>query len=494
MLVTSNPSSPPIQINPSSNPYPITHDASLPPPADKHHADFLRSQQDVEIHKKRFSKSFGQHLLPSMYSMPIHAVPKTDPSDLRMVTNQSAGPFSLNSMVLHDDVAGYPLDNMRHLREILLSCHSTSSTPPILWKSDIAEAYRLMPVHPCWQIKQVNMIDGFHHVDRNGAFGGHRTGSFWIAFNALVTWIAKHIKLIQFLCAYSNDSFGPNNSNNFTYYEPYNTLMPSNQVTLLQLWDKLGIPHKQKKQICGSLLKIIGIDVDPRTMTMTLPPNRLSMLLRELMKFTRYANHKSPSFTLKVSPDLTLYVNKVIRNDLLWVIEHLSAATGTHILRSYYWSPDGADITIYCDACLNGMGFYYPEHDLSLYATVPPETPSDQIFYFEALCIVSALQHATEKFTSAAPLKIVIFTDNTNSVDIFSSLYSLPAYTDILKLFCDILIQTSHKVHVLHVPGSTNTVADALSHANFLLALKLLPSLSISYFQPPHIMLGATKK
>jgi len=27
-----------------------------------------------------------------------------------------------------------------------------------MWKSDIAEAYWLMPLHPFWQIKQINTI------------------------------------------------------------------------------------------------------------------------------------------------------------------------------------------------------------------------------------------------------------------------------------------------------------------------------------------------
>ncbi|RDB15381.1 hypothetical protein Hypma_004640 [Hypsizygus marmoreus] len=305
--------------------------------------------------------------------------------------------------------------------------------------------------------------------------------------------------------------------------------MPCNQVKLLLLWDELGIPHREKKQIFGAPLKIIGIDVDPKLMTMTLPSDRLHALLQELDKFTRYTNRKSPSFALKVwqrlagwlnwafnvfpllrpylnnvypkisfhgrvNPDLKLYVNKAIRNDLLWATDHLSNATGTHVLRSTYWSPDLADVTIYCDACLDSMGFYYPEHQLGFYATVPPETPSDQILYFEALCVASALQHATETFTSKSPLRIVLFTDNTNSVNIFSSLYSLPAYTEILKFFCDVLIQTTHQVRVLHVPGASNAVADALSRAQFTTAMALVPSLSISYFQPPHLPLGAAKK
>ena len=52
--------------------------------------------------------------------MPIHAIPKPHSTDLQMVTDQSAGPFSLNSMIACSDIMGYPLDNMKHLGEILL--------------------------------------------------------------------------------------------------------------------------------------------------------------------------------------------------------------------------------------------------------------------------------------------------------------------------------------------------------------------------------------
>jgi len=64
-----------------------------------------------------------------------------------------------------------------------------------------------MPMHPCWQIKQVNTIDGKHYVDRCNAFGGSGSGGIWITFNSLVAWIAKN-ELLEFIssklgsCAY----------------------------------------------------------------------------------------------------------------------------------------------------------------------------------------------------------------------------------------------------------------------------------------------------
>jgi len=172
--------------------YPESLDLSFPTPDNIDEAQFLRYQCNHEIFKGRFSEAFGDKLLPGMYCMPIFAIPKPHSTDLRMVTHQSAGTQSLNSMIPRDDIVGYPLDNLRHLGEFLLSMHRHNpDAPRILFKSDVAEAYRLLPVHPYWQIKQVNRIDGLLHVDRNSAFGGRASGCNWISFMSLVSWIAK---------------------------------------------------------------------------------------------------------------------------------------------------------------------------------------------------------------------------------------------------------------------------------------------------------------
>lgn len=34
-----------------------------------------------------------------------------------------------------------------------------------MWKADVSEAYRLMPMHPHWQLKQANIVDGVCYVD-----------------------------------------------------------------------------------------------------------------------------------------------------------------------------------------------------------------------------------------------------------------------------------------------------------------------------------------
>ena len=153
--------------------YPDTMDALYPQTDNLDKDNFLHDQHDHEILKRHFSEAFGEKLLPGMYCMPVFAIEKKPHStDLQMVTHQSAGNHSLNSMIPWDDIIGYPFDNLQHLAEFFLSMHHQNpDSPCVLSKSDITEAYWLLPVHPCWQMKQVNHIDDLLHVNRNSAFG-----------------------------------------------------------------------------------------------------------------------------------------------------------------------------------------------------------------------------------------------------------------------------------------------------------------------------------
>jgi len=504
--------------------YPDTLDYSLPDPDNPDEAEFLCNQRDHEIFKGRFSESFGNKLLPGMYCMPIFAVPKPHSTDLRMVTDQSAGKYSLNSMIRREDIIGYPLDNLHHLGEFLLSMHHrTPHSPRVLYKSDVAEAYRLLPVHPFWQIKQINWISGNLHVDRNNAFRGRGSGCNWIAFMSLVSWIAKKQWNIELLGTYSDDSFGLDHANNLAWYPPYNKFLPKNQVKLLQLWDKINLPHKKSKQIYGSSLTIIGIEVDANALSMTMPPDRLRELISAIDDFIS-SNHK---FTLhewqrlagwinwsfnvfpllrpclnnfyakisgKCTPNKYVRINNAVCMDLTWAARHLDSDKGVCLIHHIHWDISSADVIIYCNACLDGMGFWLPDKCVGYYSPVPDNTTDEQIFYFEALCVLSAIHHATDVLQILSSAKVLIYTDNNNSVSIFNALRCLPHYNPILIDAADVSITSGIHLRVLHIPGELNYIADAISRKNFLLAHQYVPDIVISSFIPPRLPLGAPKK
>ena len=74
--------------------------------------------------------------------MPIYAVPKPHSSDLHLINDQSYGKYSLNSMIDHDKVAGFPLDNLVNFGEMMMDLERNAPRErKIARKSDIAEAY-----------------------------------------------------------------------------------------------------------------------------------------------------------------------------------------------------------------------------------------------------------------------------------------------------------------------------------------------------------------
>jgi hypothetical protein len=412
--------------------FPSTHDETRTPTTDKKKLTFIMEQCLKERDKGYFSHSFGTSLLPGMYSMPIHAVPKPHSVDLRLVVDHSAGLFSLNSMIDHSMVTGFPLDNLRHLGEMLFDIRrSLGNVSLTMWKSDIADAYRLLPLSPYFQIKQIITVDGERYVDRNLNFGSSGSPGIFISFNSLVAWISKNVKGLDYLVNYVDDSSSCCLLGDVKFYEPYGKFLPTQQTQLLLLWDELGIPHKPHKQIFGSPLPIIGIDVDPNQMTLTLPAEAKQRLLDELKFWTaKPPKSSSGSFKLKhwerlagwfnwalnVYPllrpalnnvyakmsgkrnkDQRIYINNAIRDDLMWAVTHIENSDGVHLMKSFSWTPSLADVVIYCDACPEGLGFWYPISKDGYYAPTPVNVPTNVIFLFrDPLCVISISRCSVE--------------------------------------------------------------------------------------------------
>ncbi|KJA22751.1 hypothetical protein HYPSUDRAFT_138649 [Hypholoma sublateritium FD-334 SS-4] len=524
--------------------FPDTHDASRLPPTDDAKAAFLRQQRDIELQKGRFSPAFGPNLLDGMYSMPIHAVPKAEPGAMRMVTDHSATDFSLNNLIDHDQVTGFPLDNMKHVGEMLLHLRASldEDTKLVMWKADIAEAYRLLPMHPFWQIKQANRIDDALYIDRNAAFGSSASGSLFISFNGLVTWIAKNVCNIDNLTVYVDDSTGCDIDCDVLFYSPYNKFLPRHQKTLLDLWDHLGVPHKEKKQVFGSPLTVIGIDVDPNAMTLTQPPLARERFLAELalwsaepsktpkraadgdarhtrkvtahfklkewQHFSGYINwdinvhpylrlalnNFYPKISGKFKPEQKVYTNRVVRADLRWAMQHVQLSNGVRVLKSISWGPDDADYIVYGDACLSGMGFWLARSNAGFFASIPANDEiSDEIIHFyEALCLLSALYHIHKIASNGS--RIIIHTDSSNVFDNFNTLRCSPRINPIIMAAVDILVDGNHDLRVLWIPTLENSVADALSRGNFERASHAAPGISLQTFQPPRVTMGHAKK
>ncbi|KAG1723393.1 hypothetical protein EDB19DRAFT_1916120 [Suillus lakei] len=333
--------------------WPLTHDNSFRPPKTSAEEEFLRAQIDKEVEVERYSQPFGPDLLPGTYSMPIHAVPKPNSDKHRLVTDHSTGRFALNSMISHKDIAGVTLDNVQDLGNgLCVFRRSNPTTPLVIWKADMSEAYHQMPMHPLWQIKQIVTFQGHHYVDRRNVFGGRASQRIFHAFMSLVTWIVIFNLLLFFLYLYVDDSFSFQEASSMELYSPYKKMLPQNLVRLLRLWDAIGLPHEERKQIFGPELPVIGFDVDPNLMRVRMSDeSRLTLIQsildfaqrgtrRSLRDFQRLAGHLN--WALNIYPLLrpglsasyaktagkqeswaVLWVNQDITQELSWIVQHL---------------------------------------------------------------------------------------------------------------------------------------------------------------------------
>ncbi|KAF7761778.1 hypothetical protein Agabi119p4_9770 [Agaricus bisporus var. burnettii] len=247
-------------------------------------------------------------------------------------------------------------------------------------------------------------------------------------------------------------------------------------------------------------------------MSFTLPQQKQRELLAEINRFV-FAK-RSPRHTLKEFQTLAGWMNwafnvfPLLRPCLsniyakIWSLtdsskrvtvsrakKHISRSSGVHLLEARDWSPDDGDVIVYTDACLTGLAFYLPSYKMGYHADVPPDVPSEWIFYHEKWAVLSAIHHIVVQLKMTNE-KIVVYTDNINTVDVYNTLYALPFYNPLLQNAIDLLLSSHCQICVLYVPTEQNQIADALSRHELERALSLVPDLIILDFQPPRNTLG----
>lgn len=519
-----------------SGEYPVNRECPSRIPATEHEQDFLRAQIEKEIKAERFSPAFGD-LLPGMYEIPVHAVPKPGSFDLfalRMVVDHSAGDFSPNSMITKASIAGVKLDGIKALGSAVRAVRRKISVPTVskadrvaiqleLWKSDVKAAYRQMPMHPLWQLKQVVNIFGKRHVDRCNNFGGRGSMKIWASFISLVIWIAIIKRHVEWLMIFVDDHFGVSVGGDLEMYEPYGQLLPAAQTKLLMLWDEIRLPHDEEKQVSGRVLPILGFTVDINANTVTMPVDKRDMLADACIEFGRPRTTKSlrecqrmlgwMNWALNAYPKLRpglsgLYakiagltephtrvrMNTEIAAELIWFANRMRTSAGVHFLTSVDWAPGATDeisVTMFTDASMKGMGVWFLCEHAGFQSPLPEDSPSDIIFFFEALAVVCGIWLCAHRYRRR---RLICFSDNTNTVDAFASMSAAGPINKLLRFAVDILLEFDIDFRCYYVPGPENVVADALSRFKNEIVHKIAPNVVIQSFTPPQEAMGSLKK
>jgi hypothetical protein len=163
-----------------------------------------------------------------------------------------------------------------------------------------------------------------------------------------------------------------------------------------------------------------------------------------------------------------------------------------HMIKADAWELMDADLELWCDTALSGgLGFWSPTHKKGFAADLPPHAPTTTIYFFEALCVVSTLLWASE--LPSPPKQLLIHSNSMNTVNALDTLRADDDYNNFLRFAVDILLHSRISLHVYHIPGEENIIADALSRRLWDTARSHAGDISIHLFQPPQDALGASK-
>jgi hypothetical protein len=337
--------------------------------------------------------------------------------------------------------------------------------------------------------------------------------------------VTGHLQVHPHLCyalSYVDDNFGAAEKGDVAWYRPYQKNMLTPQVRLLELWDELGVPHAEKKQVSGACLRVIRFDIDPNAMRVCMCLDKRAKLvvacqafavrraqfpLREFWVIQGHINWALNVYPLlrpalsalyektagKTQPRALVRVNTGVIRELKWFIQHIEASSGVHILGASEWTVHDREDTleVYTDASGMGLGVWFPGEHVGYQWPLPPDKPVNRIFFWEALAVCSAIHLSRQH---GKPMCIIYHTDNSNTFDIFTSLCAKPAHNSILLSAVDVLLMDGVDFHITWLPRKENVVANGLSQFNNELVMQLCPKLKITTFQPPQDVLGVAKK
>ena len=85
----------------------------------------------------------------------------------------------------------------------------------------------------------------------------------------------------------------------------------------------------------------------------------------------------------------------------MWAKIKIDHSDGVHLLKSLTWETTEATCVIKTDACPEGLAFWYPGLNLGFTTRTPRHTLSNQIIFYEALAVLSAINDA--RFRLKAP-------------------------------------------------------------------------------------------
>ena len=343
---------------------------------------------------------------------------------------------------------------------------------PVLFKVDIARAFRNLPVDPADSLKFGLKVNNQYFLDKSVAFGWvHGTASYQLISDAVAYLMRDQVRL-------------------HCYIDDYVAVLPRVKAQevfrhLCALLSELGLPLNTSKLTAPTKrITYLGIDIDVDSSTLSIPRVKLEEILAECNK-VKYKKHLSRKayqslmgkllYIQKCVKSARVFINRILalfrRNsnkariyldeefhkDIAWFLEFLPTFNGITYFKKL--EVDSNQI-LFLDASLTGLGGVWRHR---VYATPVRQIPGFNltIVHLEMLNVLIALWLWGSQWRHMC---ITIFCDNFSVVQVIRS----GKTKDPFLALCirNVWLLTAHndiEIQINHIPGVKNTIADTLS-------------------------------
>ena len=465
------------------------------------YSSFVSQALEKELTLGRIAGPFVSPPFPFFQLSPLGAVPKKTPGSFRLIFDLS---FPQGSSV--NDHISDVFSEVSYV-EFSEAIRLVSKAGPgaFLAKTDIKEAYRLLPVHPSLYHVLCFSWQGLFYYDRCLAMGLRSACQLFEKFSCSLNFIAKK-RGIDSITHYLDD---------FLIINPTETGCSSDLSNFTSLCEYIGVPLAPNKTVGPSqVIDFLGLQIDTVSEQVLLPKDKLDSLrtqisallsrrsctLAELQSilgslnfacrvvlpgraFLRRLYHLTCGIT---KPFHHIRLRQPAKEDLKVWLSFLEKHNGITFYREeLFLSPDV--VHIHTDACKSvGYGGTFDTHWFS--QCWPSSWWSEQnITLLELVPIVLALDLWAPFLTNRC---VIFHSDNMSVVACLNAQSSKERLVmSLIRRFVLRCLSSNILFKSQHIPGFINVASDLLSRSQLSQFRKLFPDMDSSATQPqplPH--------
>ena len=448
----------------SRNSYSVTQNSQI-----------VKQKLQTELALGRIAGPFSKPPFPNFKSSPLALREKSTPGKYRLLHNLSY-PYD-SSSVNHNIPRTQSSVQYQNIQDAisLLQQHAPSA---FMTKTDIADAFRIIPVHPSQYHLLGFSFEGSFYYEKMLSMGAATSCRIFEDFSDALVWILQTKYNISSVVKVLDD---------FLFIHQDRDTCQQYLQTFLELASYLGVPiAHHKTEGPSNLITFLGIQLDSINMEARLPPEKLSAYSQEIvhlssaptttlrtlksiigkLTFTtsvipsgraflrRLHNltigHTNPNATITLGPssklDLNMWATFLDQHNGRTFISPLSQVTSQEIALCADASKTGFGAT-YGKSWIQG---YWPQSWQKLHISFLELYP----IYITIAMFAHKLRHSSINF----------FSDNMGVVQIINKQSSKCNYImQVLRPLVLILLHYNITLRSSHIPGIQNILCDAIS-------------------------------